>query len=121
MSPQHPPAPPANPDPAPEPGAVRRAAPALVERLRALDDAAGPEGQEGPGARRRWRGRGPAALAVFLPAVAGATFWSTRSAFADPYQELGLRYEPVGRGPVTFTVVERGELEAVRNTEVICQ
>jgi hypothetical protein len=53
--------------------------------------------------------------------VAGAAVWSTRSVFADPYQELGLRYAPLERGTIVFTVVEKGELEAVRNTEVICR
>src|SRR5207249_4448523 len=84
-------------------------------------DPAGPESPEGPAARRSRRGWLLAALAILVPAVAGAAVWSTSSVFGDPHQELGLKYEPVQRGKVTFTVVEKGELEAVRNTEVICR
>src|SRR5690242_4198880 len=121
MSPQPPPAPVVDPDLAPKACTVRRASPALVERLRALDDPGGAEGEQGPGARRGRRVWALAALAVLVPAVAGAAVWSTRSILADPYQELGLRYEPLERGTIVFTVVEKGELEAVRNTEVICR
>src|SRR3954453_14066973 len=124
MSMPHPPAPPPSPagcppapptaPPAPEPCTARRAAPVLVERLRALDDPAGPETPHSSGARRRWL-RLFAVLAVLVPELSCAAFWSSRSAFGDPYQELGLKYGPVESGPITFTVVEKGELEAVRN------
>jgi HlyD family secretion protein len=87
----------------------------LADRLRTLDD---PAPASGPtrGHRFPWM----LATACVLVLVAALVTWSTRSVFGDPYKNLELDYRLVERGRVVFTIVERGELEAARSSDVNC-
>src|SRR4051812_30801462 len=96
-----------SPAPAPCPPHAAPRDPDPLSRLDDLLDTPAPA----PGRRRVG-----ALLAVALLAVAllGAAAWSTLAAPDDPDLGLGLDAHPVERGKVTFTVREKGEVEAVR-------
>ena len=54
--------------------------------------------------------------------VIAFVIWLSQSVlFADPTRNLGLEFEKVERGKVTFTIVEKGEVEAYKNAEVKCE
>src|SRR5437762_2646094 len=67
--------------------------------------------------RRRW----PLLLtALFALPALGAAGWSALSSIEDPSRSGALDIQPAERGKVTFTIVEKGELAAARNTKLIC-
>lgn len=57
-------------------------------------------------------------LIVAASALVGVAVVSVLDA-KDPYK--GLEYRPLERGKVILTIVEKGNVEAVKNTEIICQ
>src|SRR5437868_6525526 len=70
--------------------------------------------------RRKWR-RTAVVTALLAFLCVGAAGWSALALLEYPAQNLGLEYQKVERGKVTFTIVEKGEVEAYRNTELLCK
>src|SRR2546421_7974522 len=108
---------PSNGAPATVPRAPRQVSQTLLERLRTLDDPAGAEiSAKAP--RRRWIF---AVFGVLVLGLLGASGWPWFTLFDDPFKKLSLELQPVERGKVTFTIVEKGELEAFKNTKLVCK
>src|SRR5437870_1483576 len=112
---------PTSPAPAPAPASTdgppetRPAAEALVRWLNAADD---PGPRPARPRRRRSLLAGAALLSV---ALLGAAGWSAFSLLDDVAPNLGLEYQKAERGRIAFTVVEKGEVEAYRNAELLCK
>jgi multidrug efflux pump subunit AcrA (membrane-fusion protein) len=101
---------------------VRQTSPVLSNLLRSLNDPGDAGNGQSAAPPRRGRRLGVALTILVAAAVlVGAVVWSTRSVFGEPYQDLHLKYEPVERGTITFTVTEKGELEAAKNTDLACK
>jgi len=58
---------------------------------------------------------------IVMAAVAGVGYWMYQHATAPDGLPKNLEFQPLARGDVIYTIVEKGELEAARNTEVVCQ
>jgi multidrug efflux pump subunit AcrA (membrane-fusion protein) len=87
----------------------------LRNRLAQLDEPVAPP----VAAPRSWA---PVILGTLVMVlVAGVGYWIYQKATAPEGLPKNLEYQPLARGDVVFTIVEKGELEAARNTEIICQ
>ena len=87
----------------------------LTERLGKLDAAI----HEAPTASRKRRRWWPLFAIVLLGTLgAGAYFYVRHQADETP---RNLEFQTLDRGTLVFAIVEKGELEAARNTEVICR
>src|SRR5262245_32800558 len=97
----------------PEPRPVRQASPALTQRLRSLDEPLA--GTPSASGRRRGYKSFFVVGGLLASLLIAAAIWSGRTVFGDPHPDLDLKFLPVERGKVTLTIVEKGEVEAVRN------
>jgi multidrug efflux pump subunit AcrA (membrane-fusion protein) len=91
---------------------------ALAERLRHLDEPTHPDG-EAPRASFFRTGM-MLVLGLVLAgtgAAAGGWYYLTLLSAED----TSLQFEPVERGRLVFSIVEKGELEASRNTDINCK
>jgi len=87
----------------------------LRERLSTLDDPAAVP----PRAKRTWT---PVVLGVLvLGIVVAASYWGWQHYNAPEGPPKNLETQALTRGDIVLTFVEKGELEAARNTEIICQ
>ena len=98
-------------------GSGHAPSPAVLERLAHLDEFAQ---TELPGAKRsslRWL-----LMSVGLLLVVGLIFGAIyyQSVVQDNLP-TNLEFKPVTRGMIVHTITEKGELEAARNTEVVCK
>jgi len=71
--------------------------------------------------RRRWWGLVTGLVIVSVALVLGGTAWWSLSTWNDPFRDLALDVRPAERGRLLFTIVEKGELEAARNTDIVCK
>ncbi len=114
--------------------ATKQVSSIMTERLRRLDL----HEEEHGSADKSAGGRRLALIiagCVALAALAFAGFWvfEKSSFFGSDYTATndtgetikvdgkGLQFLPVGRADVIFTITEKGELEAVQNTEIVCK
>lgn len=87
----------------------------LKQRLATLDEAV----TAPPKAKRNWT---PLFVGAALLAVAGgAGYWGYHQYSQPDGPPKNLETQPLAKGDITLTFVEKGELEAARNTEIICQ
>jgi RND family efflux transporter MFP subunit len=71
---------------------------------------------------RRWSFSLVAGVLGFPLLLYGGYAWMQSASFgSDPNKLLNLQFQEVTRGDVVFTIVEKGELEATRNTDVVCR
>jgi HlyD family secretion protein len=96
----------------------RQASVALAEKLQSLDD---PLEQEAaapaPGGLRASLVLAVAVVLIATGAGLGGWYYLTLVAAED----TALQFEPVERGRLVFSIVEKGELEASRNTDITCK
>lgn len=87
----------------------------LKQRLATLDDAiAAP-----PRAKRSWT---PVIYGVIVLAILGALgTWGWQHFSSPEGPPKNLETQALSRGDVVLTFIEKGELEAARNTEIVCQ
>lgn len=87
----------------------------LRDRLSTLDDPA----MVPPHTKRTWT---PVVLGVLvLGIVVAASYWGWQHYNAPEGPPKNLETQALTRGDIVLTFVEKGELEAARNTEIICQ
>lgn len=87
----------------------------LKERLATLDDPA----VAAPRTKRSWT---PVILGILVLGITGAGgYWGWHLLNAPQGPPKNLETQALTRGDVVLTFVEKGELEAARNTEIICQ
>ncbi|HMP15998.1 MAG TPA: hypothetical protein PKD72_03160 [Gemmatales bacterium] len=87
----------------------------LKQRLATLDEAV----TLPPVAKRNWT---PWVVGLLLLSVAGgAGYWGYQRYSQPEGPPKNLETQPLTRGDITLTLIEKGELEAARNTEIICQ
>ena len=87
----------------------------LRERLSTLDDPA----VVPPRTKRTWT---PVVLGVLvLGIVAAGGYWGWQHYNSPEGPPKNLETQPLTRGDIVLTFVEKGELEAARNTEIVCQ
>jgi HlyD family secretion protein len=87
----------------------------LRNRLASLDEPVAPP----TAAPRTWT---PVILgSLVLVLVAGVGYWIYQQVTAPEGLPKNLEFQALSRGDMVFTIVEKGELEAARNTEIICQ
>jgi HlyD family secretion protein len=90
---------------------------AIREKLRAVNEP--PDGPF-PGPRRRARWPWLLAVLAALGGAAGGVYAWVHAGPADtPLRHL--EFQPAERGKLVLSIVERGELEAAKNVEVICK
>ncbi len=91
---------------------------ALAERLRHLDE---PTHQDGEAPRASFFRTGMMLVLGLVLAGTGATAGGWYYLTLLSAEDTSLQFEPVERGRLVFSVVEKGELEASRNTDINCK
>lgn len=87
----------------------------LRERLSTLDEPV----EVPPRAKRNWT---PVVLGIItLGVLLGGGYWVWQRYNGPEGPPKNLETQPLARGDIIHTFVEKGELEAARNTEIICQ
>lgn len=86
----------------------------LKQRLSKLDEPV----EAPPRAKRSWT---PVVYGVLiLGIISGAGYWGWHHFSSSDGTPKNLETQPLTRGDVVLTLVEKGELEAARNTEIVC-
>ncbi|HQR05224.1 MAG TPA: hypothetical protein PLN21_00295 [Gemmatales bacterium] len=87
----------------------------LKERLATLDDPA----VVPPRIKRSWT---PVILGILVLGIVGAcSYWGWQHYNAPEGPPKNLETQALTKGDMVLTFVEKGELEAARNTEIVCQ
>lgn len=87
----------------------------LKERLATLDDPAAPP----PRMKRSWT---PVIFGILVLGIVGAgSYWGWQHFTAPEGPPKNLETQMLTKGDMVLTFVEKGELEAARNTEIVCQ